>query len=123
MFFFLMIRRPPRSTRTDTLFPYTTLLEANLQYALRNQPTCINALEFQGVAATHHPFLRDTVNFENMYCMNVDDPRRHITVEIPHRVKQSVLSDLKFLQRSERDLCPHCDCIPLRLPSTATLLV
>src|SRR3546814_10021780 len=25
MFFFLMIRRPPRSTRTDTLFPYTTL--------------------------------------------------------------------------------------------------
>src|SRR3546814_19644792 len=24
-FFFLMIRRPPSSTRTDTLFPYTTL--------------------------------------------------------------------------------------------------
>src|SRR3546814_16470129 len=24
LFFFLMIRRPPRSTRTDTLFPYTT---------------------------------------------------------------------------------------------------
>src|SRR3546814_9730596 len=24
MLFFLMIRRPPRSTRTDTLFPYTT---------------------------------------------------------------------------------------------------
>src|SRR3546814_10725772 len=24
MFFFLMIRRPPRSTRTDTRFPYTT---------------------------------------------------------------------------------------------------
>src|SRR3546814_3458294 len=23
--FFLMLRRPPRSTRTDTLFPYTTL--------------------------------------------------------------------------------------------------
>src|SRR3546814_10510022 len=26
--FFLMIRRPPRSTRTDTLFPYTTLFRA-----------------------------------------------------------------------------------------------
>src|SRR3546814_5899069 len=25
---FLMIRRPPRSTRTDTLFPYTTLFRA-----------------------------------------------------------------------------------------------
>src|SRR3546814_18523559 len=29
-FFFLMIRRPPRSTRTDTLFPYTTLLRSIL---------------------------------------------------------------------------------------------
>src|SRR3546814_4920784 len=31
--FFLMIRRPPRSTRTDTLFPYTTLFRArNLHF-------------------------------------------------------------------------------------------
>src|SRR3546814_10737963 len=29
-FFFLMIRRPPRSTRTDTLFPYTTLFRSSL---------------------------------------------------------------------------------------------
>src|SRR3546814_14220723 len=29
-FFFLMIRRPPRSTRTDTLFPYTTLFRSIL---------------------------------------------------------------------------------------------
>src|SRR3546814_13631212 len=29
-FFFLMIRRPPRSTRTDTLFPYTTLFRSEL---------------------------------------------------------------------------------------------
>src|SRR3546814_7035005 len=28
-FFFLMIRRPPRSTRTDTLFPYTTLFRSS----------------------------------------------------------------------------------------------
>src|SRR3546814_20648497 len=27
-YFFLMIRRPPRSTRTDTLFPYTTLFRS-----------------------------------------------------------------------------------------------
>src|SRR3546814_7234254 len=27
-FFFLMIQRPPRSTRTDTLFPYTTLFRS-----------------------------------------------------------------------------------------------
>src|SRR3546814_11972329 len=28
VFFFLMIRRPPGSTRTDTLFPYTTLFRS-----------------------------------------------------------------------------------------------
>src|SRR3546814_21153743 len=28
--FFLIIRRPPRSTRTDTLFPYTTLCRSTL---------------------------------------------------------------------------------------------
>src|SRR3546814_19605196 len=29
VFFFLIIRRPPRSTRTDTLFPYTTLFRSH----------------------------------------------------------------------------------------------
>src|SRR3546814_2860061 len=36
-----MIRRPPRSTRTDTLFPYTTLFRsvprANLLYSPRDK--------------------------------------------------------------------------------------
>src|SRR3546814_18719686 len=30
-----MIRRPPRSTRTDTLFPYTTLFRSNPAKCLR----------------------------------------------------------------------------------------
>src|SRR3546814_12541983 len=39
--FFLMIRRPPRSTRTDTLVPYTTLFRServlvHSHHALRN---------------------------------------------------------------------------------------
>src|SRR3546814_7940008 len=35
--YFLMIRRPPRSTRTDTLFPYTTLFRsvAELETGIR----------------------------------------------------------------------------------------
>src|SRR3546814_12884607 len=31
--FFLMLRRPPRSTRTDTLFPYTTLFRSHFARA------------------------------------------------------------------------------------------
>src|SRR3546814_2166688 len=42
MFFFLMIRRPPRATRTDTLFPYTTLFRskdilAHVEQTLRTE--------------------------------------------------------------------------------------
>src|SRR3546814_3613583 len=33
VFFFLMRRRPPRSTRTDTLFPYTTLFRSDRRVA------------------------------------------------------------------------------------------
>src|SRR3546814_11276444 len=35
LFFVLMIRRPPRSTRTDTLFPYTTLFRSRPERAAR----------------------------------------------------------------------------------------
>src|SRR3546814_11485982 len=42
MFFCLMIRRPPRSTRTDTLFPYTPLFRS-----LRHPVTAEFALERQ----------------------------------------------------------------------------
>src|SRR3546814_11771091 len=38
--FFLMIRRPPRSTRTDTLFPYTTLFRSTLEPA---RPRAVDA--------------------------------------------------------------------------------
>src|SRR3546814_4816393 len=37
-FFFLMIRRPPRSTRTDTLFPYTTLFRSHQPAVARAPP-------------------------------------------------------------------------------------
>src|SRR3546814_10921793 len=33
-----MIRRPPRSTRTDTLFPYTTLFRSTIPTAPCNRP-------------------------------------------------------------------------------------
>src|SRR3546814_6641047 len=42
-----MIRRPPRSTRTDTLFPYTTLfrsLRADIHWSRRAWPEAAAAL-------------------------------------------------------------------------------
>src|SRR3546814_12025880 len=47
-----MIRRPPRSTRTDTLFPYTTLFRSQLQHALQHigDDRGVIALPQQGMA-------------------------------------------------------------------------
>src|SRR3546814_5937275 len=47
-FFFLMIRRPPRSTRTDTLFPYTTLFRSFFLGGLFAQPRAQRRAEDDG---------------------------------------------------------------------------
>src|SRR3546814_5538791 len=45
LFFFLMIRRPPRSTRTDTLFPYTTLFRSIVLGEIRDKLTAETAIQ------------------------------------------------------------------------------
>src|SRR3546814_5716867 len=41
LFCFLMIRRPPRSTRTDTLLPYTTLFRTHSSHHRRSSFGCL----------------------------------------------------------------------------------
>src|SRR3546814_7434544 len=49
-----MIRRPPRSTRTDTLFPYTTLFRSAIaDNASRRAAIRRNVTEFVGVAVSN----------------------------------------------------------------------
>src|SRR3546814_4173877 len=57
-----MIRRPPRSTRTDTLFPYTTLFRsitndhnrlAHAQALLDGAPQALQALDGEQGSAEH----------------------------------------------------------------------
>src|SRR3546814_1113033 len=55
-----MIRRPPRSTRTDTLFPYTTLFRSYLVHRLRIDQILIaqHRLQLPGVHLGHdHPVI------------------------------------------------------------------
>src|SRR3546814_18058103 len=79
--FFLMIRRPPRSTRTDTLFPYTTLFRS-LGFHLLQQVgipaihleswILIPILAIEGSAAIHQLFLRPcvSVGMTSKFCGN-----------------------------------------------------
>src|SRR3546814_335259 len=50
-----MIRRPPRSTRTDTLFPYTTLFRSAVRCAPFNSLDEPSLLQFRNVTL-HLPF-------------------------------------------------------------------
>src|SRR3546814_5973825 len=56
-FFFLMIRRPPRSTRTDTLFPYTTLFRSHHAAAARGlrRRTAFSAAAFRAAGPRLRP--------------------------------------------------------------------
>src|SRR3546814_6828132 len=71
--FFLMIRRPPRSTRTDTLFPYTTLFRsAEVDALLAAAPHDPYFLELKGQVllesgkpADAIPPLREAVQLTN----------------------------------------------------------
>src|SRR3546814_3441330 len=44
--FFVMIRRPPRSTRTDTLFPYTTLFRSRHRCLWNGEDVTLTVTEF-----------------------------------------------------------------------------
>src|SRR3546814_14539016 len=62
-----MIRRPPRSTRTDTLFPYTTLFRAIANPLLDG----VSMAGAKGVIVS-------IVGGEDMRLMEVDEAANHI---------------------------------------------
>src|SRR3546814_13405192 len=53
-FFLLMRRRPPRSTRTDTLFPYTTLFRSVEQVAVERPVARRIGREIPGNRSARH---------------------------------------------------------------------
>src|SRR3546814_5552616 len=70
VFLFLMILRPPRSTRTDTLFPYTTLFRSpGSRWQCRHQESRAHQHPVRGVEAV----------------LDVPDQKRHVRlIQILH---------------------------------------
>src|SRR3546814_1662525 len=54
-----MIRRPPRSTRTDTLFPYTTLFRSITLGAGANAQQIFESLNSPGVPLRDHELIHN----------------------------------------------------------------
>src|SRR3546814_1513188 len=65
-----MRRRPPRSTRTDTLFPYTTLFRSN--HFPRCPPTCVSSACLGNHIAFYLDSLLDRLALK---CLRLADPR------------------------------------------------
>src|SRR3546814_756975 len=98
--FFLMIRRPPRSTRTDTLFPYTTLFRSIDHCQLRHAPA--------------HSFGSCTLGVERpVPCEEAlrIDQRLGIRIEtLPHQPTLELrTTDRCFLARTRQPL-RECEC-------------
>src|SRR3546814_21162422 len=66
LFFFCMVRRPPRSTRTDTLFHYTTLFRSTedsiVNHRLLDDGDYAALAEFRAVLRTFLAFSEQRAN-------------------------------------------------------------
>src|SRR3546814_1337255 len=94
---FLMIRRPPRSTRTDTLFPYTTLFRSASGEGLGNK-FLAHIREVDAITHVVRCFENDDVIHVN----NKVDPIADIETIDTELALADLESVDKALQRAER---------------------
>src|SRR3546814_5816533 len=83
-----MIRRPPRSTRTDTLFPYTTLFRSRSSATRRN----LAVVDPASTARSYH--LRPSASFAWPPCRSSASATRTIAVR-----SEEHTSELQSLMR------------------------
>src|SRR3546814_15994169 len=74
--FFLMIRRPPRSTRTDTLFPYTTLFRSTGPSDRLTGWAGTNGIQARVFRSPVRPTRRVTPAIAWAAAISLTDPRR-----------------------------------------------
>src|SRR3546814_2649293 len=100
--FFLMIRRPPRSTRTDTLFPYTTLFRSTCPVAVFRRAWEESALWNDGRYEAwphHHPFAGEWSLHDGYgpYLMAWVEPGRDPDWDIAKSIRHSFRRNMKIL--------------------------
>src|SRR3546814_1688928 len=77
-FFFLMIRRPPRSTRTDTRFPYTTLFRSvHVFPPISSHDACVR-WHWQRETPSFAPLVLQMTSWQQVR-KSIDQPRSDVT--------------------------------------------
>src|SRR3546814_20017514 len=98
--FFLMIRRPPRSTRTDTLFPYTTLFRSARTGSCRTARGSRAAVPRRGGPGQNQPRVRSSMIVGDLDVMGVAVP--------PPRTDPPLVVDPDAVRSEERRVGKEC---------------
>src|SRR3546814_11200059 len=109
-----MIRRPPRSTRTDTLFPYTTLFRSNTRnphVKLKTLPVSIAAIALLAAAGCER---KPPISPENKQAMDT----RHEGIETISASMKTIAHPMQ----AGKGLKPECAGAPNKLNQIATEL-
>src|SRR3546814_15802761 len=121
-FFFLMIRRPPRSTRTDTLFPYTTLFRSAHQAAFPlKSPSAkgrrnVNRLPAPGLLSTS---IRPPIAWASARASTAPIDRK--SVVLGKSVSVSVdLGGRRTIKKKNYDIAPHSPLSQYPVPNSPT---
>src|SRR3546814_7650654 len=103
-----MIRRPPRSTRTDTLFPYTTLFRSALTLLELDEMMARYASYEELADIIRHRFVAPTETLHELYgrlvfnilCGNTDDHARNHAAFWDGKRSEEHTSELQSLMRN-----------------------
>src|SRR3546814_4859928 len=88
-FFFLVIRRPPRSTRTDTLFPYTTLFRSTCRRRF-GRPPCGGRPHLESPSSSCLSFCRNSRSLKRWTAFPVRSGPLHLVGIAAFRDRSSV---------------------------------
>src|SRR3546814_3718326 len=95
-----MLRRPPRFTRTDTLFPYTTLFRSDLHGVQRGALAQVVGHHPDGQAMLHRRIAADAADVDGVLAGALG--RRHVAIAGPvvdHDRSEEHTSELQSLMR------------------------
>src|SRR3546814_8298435 len=91
--FFLMIRRPPRSTRTDTLFPYTTLFRSRCRCMLGWRPATRSFTAWARMRSEEHTSeLQSLMRISYaVFCLKIKNEHRIEVVFVDRRTPRFIV--------------------------------
>src|SRR3546814_18708322 len=111
-----MIRRPPRSTRTDTLFPYTTLFRSDQRLIIGDRLAVLKRTARPAEPAEQRVDMRVAEGGQDQASAQIDDPRVRVPqlADIRRAADRADTAVLNRARHGTRLAGPHRDRTSVR---------